>query len=199
VKPEHVEGRVPPPQSPVGLPANSTAVAKAADVVTAPATYSHLLLRSTSNPLLVPSTDIPKQQATKPKAASSRLRKPQRTKKRIAPAPTKEVYQSEDDELALIVAPAPIPTASIRKPKHTTAAKPTPTQKRDSTNPVEDGATEGQPVAKKKGRSKPSRALLEQAVVEEVPSPKELSSEPPPPALKRPKPKKKEPATVRPE
>jgi hypothetical protein len=203
VKPDHVEGRVPPPQSPLGSPASSNAVAKAkakaADVVTAPATYSHSPLRSTSNPLLVPPTDIPKRQATKPKASSSRLRKPQPTKKRIAPAPKKEAYSSDDDELALIVAPAPIPTASVRKPKHATAAKPTPTQTRGSAKSVDDGATERQPVAKKKGRSKPSQAFLEQAEVEDVSPLKELSSEPPPLALKRPKPKKKEPTTVRPE
>lgn len=182
VKPEHVKGRVLPPKSP-----NSSAVAKVAQaqVVTVPATYSHCSpAKPASNPSLVPSTDIPKQQATKPKASSSRLRpgKPRPTMKKIEPAPTKEAYQSDDDELALIVAPAPILAASTRKPKRATAAKPAPTQTQGPAKSVDDRATEMQPVAKKIGRSKPSRAFLKQVEVEEP-------SEPPRPALKRPKPK----------
>jgi hypothetical protein len=196
VKPEHVEGRVPPPQSPVGPLANSTAVAKAPEDVTAPATYSHSPTRPVSNPLLVPSTDVPKQRATKLKASPSRLRKPQLKKKNFAPTSTKEAYQSDDDELALIVAPAPIPAVSTRKPKHATVAKPARTQSQGSAKPVDGGATEMRPVAKKKGRSNPSRSFFKQTEVEEVSLPKELSS---PPALKLPKPKKKDPKTRRPE
>jgi len=198
VKPEHVEGRVPPLHSPVGPLADSTVVAKAAEAVTAPATYSHSPNAPASNPLLVPPTDIPKQRATKTEAPSSRLRKPQTAKKRITPAPTKDTYQSDDDdELALIVAPAPIPTVSTRKPKRSTAARPAPTKRQGLAKSLDDEATEVEPVAKKTGRSKASRTFLKQAEVEGVSSPKELSSEPPPPALELPKPRKKEPKTVR--
>lgn len=199
LKPNHVEGRVSPPQSPLGPPANSSSVAKAAQGVTVPAAHSHSPVRSGSHRLLAPSTDIPKQRVTKPKASSSRPRKPQPTKKNIALVPTKEACQSDDDELALIVAPAPILAASTRKPKHAAAAKPAPTQTQGSVNAVDDRATEVQPVAKKKGRSKPSQVPLKQPEVEEMSSPEELSSEPPRPAPKRSKPKKKEPTTVRPE
>ena len=184
VKPEHVEARVPPPKSP-----NSSAVAKVAQaqVVTVPATYSHYSLprpASIPNPSLVPSTDISKQKATKPNASSSHLRprKPRPTKKNVEPAPTKEAYQpdddDDDDELALIVGPAPILAASTRKPKRAA-----PTQTQGSAKSVDDRAAEMQPVAKKKSRSKPSRAFLKkQAEVEET-------SEPPRPPLKRSKPK----------
>lgn len=199
-KPEPVEERVPPPNSPIGLTANSTAVAKVAEDVAASTTYSHSPLIPASNPLPVPSNGPAKQRATKPKATASRPRKPQPSKKKAAPPLEREADQLYHDELALSAAPSPVPAASTRKPKHTTStakANPPPTKVRGHAKPVGDGAIEMQPVATKKSHAKPSRARKHAEV--DVSSQRGLSSDPSPPALKQPpKPKKKEPETVRP-
>lgn len=195
VKPEHVEERVPPPQSPAGPQANSTAVAKTVEDVAAPPAYSHSSLRPASNPFPVPSSAPPRQRATKSKASSSCPHKPQPTRKKIAPPTAKEEDQSDDDELALIVAPGPTPHASTRKSKHTTAAKPAPTKRQGPATPVDDGTVEMQPVLKKKRHVKPPRAVLKQTEVEDSPPPKG-PSEASPSALKPPKHKKAESKTV---
>jgi hypothetical protein len=197
VKPNHVEERVQPPQSPVGLSANSAAVAKAAGDVAASITYSHPPLRPASSPSPVPSTDPPRQRTTKRKAASSRLRKPQPAKKKTAPAaPTTRADQSDDDELALIVASPPVPVAPTQKPKHATTTKPGPTKRQRSAKPVDAESMEVQLTAKKTTRAKPSRAPLNQTGAE-LPSLNELSAGPSPSALGPPRPKKKEPKSVR--
>lgn len=194
MKPELVEERVPPPHSLIGPLASSTAVTKVAEDVAAPTTCSRSPLRPSSNPLLVPSNDPPKQRATKP---SSRPRKPQPTKKKTASPLEKEADQLYHDELALSATPSPVPAASARKPKHTTTtAKPPPTKTQGYAKPVDDGAMEMQPVAKKKSHAKLSRPLKHAEV--EVSSQKGLSSGPSP-ALKQPPKSKKELETVRPD
>jgi hypothetical protein len=201
LKPEHVEERIPPPQSPVGLSVNvnSIAVAKAAeDIAALHTTHSYLPFRPVSNPLPIPSIAPPKQQTTKPKASSPGPRKPQFLKgKETAIAPKMEAGQSDDDELALLAAPAPIQAAPTRKPKPITTAEPVPSKWQDPAKSENAETVEMQPVAKKKTRAKPPRAPLNQAKVEPLPS-KEPSLEPSPSTPMPPKPKKQT-RTVRPE
>jgi len=82
-------------------------------------------------------------------------------KKKTAPPPAKEAYQSGDDELAIPVAPVPIPIPPTRKSRHPTTAKPAPTKRQSSTNPAYNGAVEVQLITKKKDLPKPkSRWML---------------------------------------